>query len=391
MARTIKSVWLTLSLIAAIIVPTHIALAGPSIVIEMKSGRVLEANRAFERWNPASLTKLMTAYVTFKEIEAGRLTTSAPVRISTNAANNPPSRMGYKVGSVMTVENALEMLIIKSANDVAVALGEAVSGTESEFVARMNAEAKRLGMVDTHFANPNGLHDDSQYTTARDLGILATAIRRDFPAYDPIFAAEAISTGGKVTSTYNLLIGRYAGADGMKTGFVCASGFNLVASATRDGQTMIAVVLGAVSQKERAEEAVRLMEKGFANPNLAAPTLLELPRPANVSDQVANMRSTVCTEEAQASRWDGRQIEGYITFNTPAIKPLTRAPKALKTGLGGADGVSKSAVMLNGQFVQAYPIPSEKPVRPTLLDDGDKEQFGLRPGFTVPVPNQRPS
>lgn len=391
MARTIKPIWLTISLIFAAIISVHTAFAGPSILIEMKSGRVLEANQAFDRWSPASLTKLMTAYVTFREIEAGNLTPSSPVRISNNAANNPPSRMGYKVGSIMTVENALEMLIIKSANDVAVALGEAVSGTEKDFVARMNAEAKRLGMTDTNFINPNGLHDENQYTTARDLGILATAIRRDFPAYDPIFAAEAISIGGNVTSTYNLLLGRYDGADGMKTGFVCASGFNLVSSATRNGQTMIAVVLGAVSQKTRAEEAVRLLEKGFANANISAPTLLELPRPANASTQMANMRSAICTEEARATRWDGRQIEGYITFNTPEIKALTRAPKALPSGLGGADGVSKSAVMLNGQFVEAYPIPSEKPVRPTLLESGDRERFGLRPGFTVPVPTQRPS
>lgn len=391
MARPMKQIWLMLSLIVAGFIPIHAAFAGPSILIEMQSGRVLEANQAFDRWNPASLTKLMTAYITFKEIKDGNLTTISPVRISNNAASNPPSRMGYKVGSVMTVENALEMLIVKSANDVAVALGEAVSGTEKEFVQRMNAEAARLGMSDTNFANPNGLHDENQYTTARDLGILATAIRRDFPAYDPIFAAEAISTGGNVTSSYNLLLGRYAGADGMKTGFVCASGFNLVASATRGGRTMIAVILGATSQKTRAEEAVRLLEKGFASQNQAAPTLLEMPRPVSASQQVANMRSTVCTEEAQASRWDGRQIEGYINFDTPEIKPLTRAPKALPSGLGGADGISKSAVMLNGQFVQAYPIPTEKPVRPTLLEDGDKERFGLRPGFTVPVPNQRPS
>ena len=369
------------------IVPAN---AAPSILIEMQSGKVLAAQQAFERWSPASLTKLMTAYVTFQEIQAGNLTPRSPVRISANAANVPPSKMGYKVGSIMTIENALEMLIVKSANDVAVALSEAVSGTQTAFVSRMNAEAARLGMIDTNFVNPHGLHKPEQYTTARDLGILAAAIRKEFPQYNSVFAAEAIKTKGKVTTSYNLLLGRYAGADGMKTGFVCASGFNLVASATRQGRTMISVVLGATSQKTRAETSVKLLERGFSNPDANAVRITEMQRPANISTQVANMRSEVCTEQARISRWDGRQVEGHITFSTPEIKPLTRAPISVPTGLGGADGISKSAAMLNGKFVSAYPVPNDRPTRPTLLEKGDFEKFGLRPGIDVPVPTSRP-
>ncbi|MEM8540976.1 MAG: D-alanyl-D-alanine carboxypeptidase family protein [Pseudomonadota bacterium] len=365
-------------------------MAAPAIVMDVQSGRVIAAEQAFDRWSPASLTKLMTAYVTFREIEAGNLTPLSPVRMSSNAANNPPSKMGYKPGAVMTVENALEMLIVKSANDVAVALGEAVSGSESEFVARMNAEAKRLGMNDTNFVNPNGLHDPNQYTTARDLVILAAAIRKNYPQYDPIFAAEAIRIGDKVTATYNLLLGRYAGADGMKTGFVCASGFNLAASATRQGRTVVAIVLGATSQKTRAEKSVSLLEKAFGSAPQAGTAITELSRPADASNQLANMRPTVCTEQARAQRWDGRQIEGYINFETQLITALNRPPNALQSGLGGADGVSKSAVMLNGKFVKAYPIPTAKPYRPTLLEAGDAKRYGLRPGFDVPIPNLRP-
>ncbi len=364
--------------------------ASPAIVMDAHSGRVIAAEQAFDRWSPASLTKLMTAYVTFREIEAGNLTPRSPVRMSANAASSPPSKMGYKPGAVMTIENALEMLIVKSANDVAVALGEAVSGTEAKFVERMNAEARRLGMNGTNFVNPNGLHDPNQYTTARDLVILAAAIRKDYPQYDPIFAAEAVRIGDKVTATYNLLLGRYQGADGMKTGFVCASGFNLVASATRQGRTMIAVVLGAKSQKERAEKSVSLLEQGFASPPQAGSIIAELTRPADASDQLANLRPTVCTEQARAQRWDGRQIEGYINFSTPLITAMNRSPNALPSGLGGADGASRSAVMLNGRFVKAYPVPSEKPYRPTLLEAGDAKRYGLRPGVDVPIPNTRP-
>ncbi len=366
------------------------AFAAPAIVVDAQSGRVIAAEQAFDRWSPASLTKLMTAYVTFLEIEAGNLTPQSRVRMTANAASNPPSKMGYKPGSVMTVENALEMLIVKSANDVAVAVGEAVSGDEASFVKRMNTEAQRLGMSGTNFVNPHGLHDPSQYTTARDLALLAAAIRKNFPQYDPIFAAEAIRVGEKTTTTYNLLLGRYAGADGMKTGFVCASGFNLVSSATRQGRTMISVVLGATSQKTRAEKSVSLLEQGFSSGSEAGTAISELVRPADASNQLANMRPIVCTEQARAQRWDGRQIEGYINFDTPLITAMNRAPVALRSGLGGADGVSKTAVMLNGRFVKAYPVPGEKPYRPTLLEAGDRENYGLRPGFDVPIPNFRP-
>lgn len=364
--------------------------AAPAIVIDKQSGNVIASQQAFDRWSPASLTKLMTAYVTFREIEAGSLTPQSPVRISTNAASEPPSKMGYKVGSVMTVENALEMLIVKSANDVAVALGEAVSGTEAKFVARMNEEAKRLGMSDSNFANPNGLHDPNQYTTARDLAILAAAIRKNYPQYDSIFAAEALRFGDKITTSYNLLLGRYSGADGMKTGFVCASGFNLVATATRQGRTMISVVLGATSQKTRAERSVALLEQGFASASQAGTNIADMVKPANASNQITDMRPVVCTEQARAQRWDGRQIEGYINFDTPLIKARNRAPQTIPSGLGGADGVSKSAAMLNGKFVKSYPIPSKRPYRPTLLEAGDIERYGLRPGIDVPIPTLRP-
>lgn len=373
---------------------SHSAYGAPAVVVDVQSGKVTSAEEADRRWSPASLTKLMTAYVTFRALSRGELDMASPVRMSSNAASEPPSKMGYAVGSVMTIDNALKMLIIKSANDVSVALAEAVSGIEDAFVAQMNREAARLGMTGTNFVNANGLHDPQQYTTARDMAALARAIRLEFPQYDGYFAAEGIQTGDTITPTYNLLLGRYSGADGMKTGFVCASGFNIVASASRNGATLVAVVMGEKSQKSRAEKSATVLDAGFAAlaAGAALPRLETLPRDAaQAALPLANLRSQVCTEEARASRWDGRQIEGYITFSTPSIGTLNRSPRALRAGLGGASGASKAATVLNGVVIGAYPIPQPKPSRPTLLEQGDTTRFGLRPGFDVPVPVPRPA
>ncbi|MEM1377909.1 MAG: D-alanyl-D-alanine carboxypeptidase family protein [Pseudomonadota bacterium] len=390
MSRSIK--YLVRLLISVTAVVSVQANAAPAIVVDVETGKVLHREQAFDRWSPASLTKLMTAYVTFEAVSNGALTLEAPVRMTSAAASVPPSKMGYAVGSVMTVENALEMLIIKSANDVAVALGEAVAGSPGTFVDRMNATAAKLGMNETQFANAHGLNDPNQYTTARDLALLAQAIRKQFPQHDPLFEAEAIRTGNDVTTSYNILLGRYAGADGMKTGFVCASGFNIAASATRDGRTIVAIVLGEKSQKARAEKSATLLEKGFAtDAESAMHTALSLPRPADASTVTANLRPTVCTEEARASRWDGRQIEGFINFHTALLQPLTREPRAVQTGLGGAIGASASAVVLNRTIISAYPEPQPRPVLEPASDQLDMEQFKLREGQRAPIPQRRPS
>lgn len=176
------------------------ALANPSIAVDVATGKVYAQQDAFQRWYPASLTKLMTAYVTFRALQSGRMTLESPVPMTVRAAKEPPSKMGYKPGSVMTLDTALKIMLVKSANDVAVAVGEAVGGSEAGFVQLMNAEAQRLGMVGSHFANPNGLHDPNNYTTARDLAVLAVQLRREFPQYAHYFATEAIDPGAGKSS-----------------------------------------------------------------------------------------------------------------------------------------------------------------------------------------------
>ncbi|MDJ1157391.1 serine hydrolase [Chelatococcus sp. SYSU_G07232] len=240
------------------------ALATPSLVIDAESGRVLHAEQATDPWYPASITKLMTTYVVLKEVDAGRLTLDTPLIVSPRAAAVIPSKMGFKPGTEVTVDNALKMLLVKSANDMAVLLAEGAGGTVEGFADMMNREAARLGMRESLFVNPNGLPDERQRTSARDMAILARALLTDFPRYEGYFGIGAIKFGKRVMQNTNGLIGRYPGADGMKTGFICASGFNVVATATRNGRRLIAVVLGSPTATERTIKAADLFDKGFS-------------------------------------------------------------------------------------------------------------------------------
>jgi D-alanyl-D-alanine carboxypeptidase len=233
------------------------------LVIEADSGKVLYAQNAGQPWYPASVTKLMTAYVTLRAVKEGRLALDTPLTVSPNATAQSPVKMGFAVGTVVTVDNALKMLMVKSANDMAVVLAEGVAGSIENFADEMNANARRLGMIQSSFVNPNGLPADDQISSARDLAILARALIREVPEYDYYWHLPGIRMGKMVRWNYNTLIGRYPGADGMKTGFICASGFNLVASATRNGRRLIAVVLGAPSSAARALKAAQLLERGF--------------------------------------------------------------------------------------------------------------------------------
>ncbi len=265
----------------------------PHILVDLEKGVVIADQSAGQKWYPASLTKLMTTYVVFRAVAAGEVTLEAPVTISANALAEPPSKMGYAVGTQMTVDNALKMLLVKSANDIAVALAEAVGGTEAQFIARMNAEAARLGMHSTRYATPNGLPSDRQITSARDQAVLARALWNEFPQYRSYFGITAIQSGKRVLRTYNPLLERYNGATGMKTGFICNSGFNLVATATRDGRSMLAVVLGAYSAKGRAETAARLLDQGFRSWRLGKQSLDVFAGTAESAEPV-NLRPEVC-------------------------------------------------------------------------------------------------
>jgi D-alanyl-D-alanine carboxypeptidase len=266
------------------------------LVIEADSGKVLHADHATYPWYPASVTKLMTAYVTLQAVKDRRVSLDSLFTVSPNAVAQQPSKMGFQAGTQVTLDNALKMLMVKSANDMAVVLAEGVAGSIENFAGEMNSTASRLGMVQSHFVNPNGLPDDEQMTSARDLGILARALIKEFPEYGYYWNISAIKFGRRTMRNYNTLIARYPGADGMKTGFICASGFNLVATATRGNRRLIAVVLGARSSAVRAVKAAQLLESGFNSGPLAwlKPSLGTVDALTPIHTAPPNMREEMC-------------------------------------------------------------------------------------------------
>lgn len=235
----------------------------PQLLLDMRTGEVLFEKDAGVPWHPASLTKLMTAYAAFEAVDSGRLTLETPVVMTANALKAPPSKMGFPVGTAVTLEDALYLMLVKSANDVATAIGETVGGSEAEFVNLMNTHAANLGLTNTRFANANGLHDPNQITSARDIAILAFVIRSRYPQYDKIFETRAVKFGKSTLKSFNVLLEKFRGTTGMKTGYVCASGLNIVATAQRNGRELMAVVMGGVSARERGEMAALLLERGF--------------------------------------------------------------------------------------------------------------------------------
>ena len=243
---------------------SKVAAAGPSMVVDVDSGQTLSENNATEPWYPASLTKLMTTYVALQAVRDGRLTLDTPLTMSARAAAAPASKMGFAPGIEVTLDNALKMLMVKSPNDVAVMIAENIDGSVEAFADEMNATALKLGMHESHFVNPNGLHDPAHVSSARDMAIVARALLRDFPEQRDLYDIGALQLGGEIIANHNGLLGRYPGADGMKTGFTCPAGFNVVATATHGGRQLIVVVLGAPSPLERTMEAARLFDAGFA-------------------------------------------------------------------------------------------------------------------------------
>jgi D-alanyl-D-alanine carboxypeptidase len=340
------------------------AAANPSLLFELSTGQVIAHEDAFKRWYPASLTKLMTAYVAFRAVEAGEAALDSPIRIRKRAAAEPPSKMGFKPGTVLRLDTALKMMLVKSANDIAMAVGENIGGSQAAFAARMNAEAARLGMTGSHFVNPNGLFSPEQYTTARDIALLVTALRRDFPQYAPWFAIEGLAFGKKTFPNYNLLIGRYEGADGMKTGFVCPSGFNQVGSATRNGRTLVAVVLGEQTAISRAETAARLLDVGFAVPTAGSTTLATL-KPYGDTETATNLREVVCAKKDAQEQSEAPPAKPAEDKPKSPFQEKLAKPTLVAVSVGGATGpVPKAMLDAAGNQYADVPIPAWRPDLP---------------------------
>jgi D-alanyl-D-alanine carboxypeptidase len=264
------------------------AQATPYLVVDADSGQVLIDNESTAVWYPASLTKLMTVYVALDAVRNGRLTLDTPLIMSVRAARMAPSKMGFRPGTEVTLDNALKMLMVKSPNDVAVMVAEGISGSVEAFADEMNAAAQRLGLRESHFVNPNGLHDPSHVSSARDMAMVARALLREFPDHADLFSIGALQLGNQYIANHNGLLGRYPGADGMKTGFTCPAGFNVVASANHGGRRLIVVVLGAPTARSRNQEAADLFDRGFAMGSGSEP-LDSLPSGSGAPDPRANI------------------------------------------------------------------------------------------------------
>ena len=246
------------------------------LVVDAETGKVLVADRANLPWYPASLTKLMTAYITFSEVAAGRLSFTDTITVSAQAAGQPPTKFGLRTGQKVTVQQAVTAMLVTSANDAAYALAERIGGSASGFVDRMNATAQNLGMIGTRFQNPNGLPDNAQVTTARDMAVLALALIHNFPDRYSLFGLRQAAIGGRSLPTVNSLLGAYQGADGMKTGFTCGSGYNMVGSAIHGSQRLIAVVLGAHDRGQRMVLMRSLFDSGFKGGETVPNTILNI-------------------------------------------------------------------------------------------------------------------
>ena len=234
-----------------------------SIVVDAETGEVLRSRNADIRRYPASLTKMMTLYMLFEAIDEGRLSLTSKFKVSKRAAGQPPSKLGLRAGSTIRVEDAIKALVVKSANDIAVVVAEALGGTEVEFARMMTRKAKALGMSRTAFRNASGLPNRKQRSTARDMSYLARALMRDFPHRYHYFDDQRFRYSGRSHRSPNRLLGSYRGMDGIKTGYIRASGFNLVASAERDGRRVIAVVFGGKTARSRNKHMANLLDLGF--------------------------------------------------------------------------------------------------------------------------------
>ena len=322
----------------AVMVPRAVQ-AEALLVVEADTGKVLQADNATMPWYPASVTKIMTAYVTLKAVKEGRLSLDTVLTVSPVAASQSPSKMGFRPGIQVTVDNALKMMMVKSANDMAVVLAEGVGGSVDGFSGMMNQTAQKLGMTQTSYVNPNGLPADGQITSARDLAILARAVIRDLPEYEYFMHIPSIRYGRRVTHNFNKLIGRYPGADGFKTGFICASGYNLVASATRNGKRLIAVVLGASSGQARAVRAAQLLERGFGGGlGWLKPALGTVDNLVPIDATPPNLRDEMCNgkrkrpatdEDAETVAANGSVGESAVTFFTAGLQPPLAKPSEM--------------------------------------------------------------
>ena len=316
----------------------------PTLLFDPFTGEVLSENRAGEPWYPASLTKLMTAYVIFNKLRDGTMKLDQQLTISELAHSQPASRIGLAVGKTVSVDFALQALLVHSANDMAFVLAEGASGTVDNFAREMNTLAKGLGLQSTHFVNPNGLYDPRHISSARDLGVIAALIINQYPEHLHYFKQDVVPVGRRRLPNHNSLIRIMPEAVGMKTGFICNSGYNLVGSAIRGGRQLVSVVLGAHSGGARAKLSKEMLDEGFA----------ELGKPGHsrvseIADQAygaivpADMTTTVCKLKQAVTPINAHRLSGWgISFGN--FETAQKADMALRGRLISPVGIDAGGI-----------------------------------------------
>lgn len=358
-----------------------------AIVIDAKTGMVLSQDNADRTLHPASLTKMMTMLLVFEALDQGKIRSSSKLVASSNSSNAPPSRAGLKPGEGITVYEALRTMATKSANDVAVTVAENLGGSEQRFAQMMNLKARELGMNNTNFVNASGLHDNRQITSARDMSKLAKYLIDRYPQYYPVFGLRSYQFRGKNFQNHNHLMKTYVGMDGIKTGYVAASGFNLVASAKRKGIRLIGVVMGGPSTNIRNNQMAALLDQGFvkysqlsatgyyANGRYAEMELQPVKKPLagtgnKVTPPIPPSKPVTYGQNYGASSQNSLTKAGVLTLAGAQAQEVSN-DSAQKKSIVSAENIIDS---------QPVPIPSTKPE--LNLEDGRKTRT------TSPTSNQ---
>ncbi len=337
-----------------------------SIVIEADTGRVLHAVNADTRNYPASLTKMMTLFMTFEALRAKKISLSQKLRVSRRAQSRPPSKLGLRAGERISVRDAISALVVKSANDVATVVAEALGGTERKFARQMTRRARQLGMRNTTFTNASGLPSRAQLSTARDMATLSRKMLETFPRMYGQFSRKTWIWRGRTYRNHNRLLQNYRGMDGIKTGYTRASGFNLAASAERGGRRLIAVVFGGRTSKSRNRIVARLLNRGFSPAEIRKAAKIEAARSASVAASARRAALTPKPLAAGSAGPAGVQIATATAGPGSAIAPVrNRRAGAVRgwTVQVGAFARLADARKMIGRAVQKVPSLAGQPYK----------------------------
>ncbi|MES0809183.1 D-alanyl-D-alanine carboxypeptidase [Roseibium sp. SCPC15] len=352
------------------------------IVVDAKTGKTLYSSSADAYRYPASLTKIMTLYVVFEELEAGRLSLNSRLKVSKYAAGRPPSKLGLKAGTSIKVKDAILALVTKSANDVATVVAENIGGSEKRFAERMTRTARQLGMKKTTFRNPHGLPNSGQRTTARDMATLGRAIQEHFPQYYSYFKTRSYKYKGRTYGNHNKLLGRVKGVDGIKTGYIRASGFNLVTSVNTGGRKIVAVVMGGRSGASRNAQMTKLINRYLSKASRGKKTVPMIAKravqPTFVAASIKNPPAPVAKPGREPVPATGSPMVLALAAPTkpaaapsPAAAAAALADTAPQTVPGFGDAIPVPPKIVKQRFDSTFAVATALPPIPPQSPDGN--------------------